>query len=171
MIKLGASGQKWLKGLHLACVGCWFGGALSLVLLYFHKPGVTDGGVLYGVNQAAHFVDMWVVVVPGAFGCLFTGLAYSLLTGWGFFRHGWVIFKWVVTLAAIAFGTFFLGPWEVAMTDISGQLGMGAVSDGAYRYNEWMGFTWGCVQVAALWVTVFVSIFKPWKNIGKKGKR
>ena len=167
-MKLSATGQKWLKGLHLVAVACWVGGAVSLVLLYFLKPGVTDGGVLYGMNQAAHFVDNWVVVVPGAFGCLLTGLAYSLLTGWGFVRHGWVIFKWVVTLSAIVFGTICLGPWETAMTEISGRLGLEALNDVAYLYNQDMNFTWGTVQVAVLIATVFISIFKPWKNISKK---
>lgn len=168
MLKLGATGQKWLKGLHLIAVASWIGGGISLLVLYFLKPGVTDGGVLYGINQAAHHVDRWVVVVPGAFGCLLTGLVYSLCTGWGFFKHGWVVVKWVVTLSAIAFGTACLGPWERAMMAISGRLGMDAVTDAAYLYNEEMNFTWGWIQVAILVVTVFVSIFKPWKNLKKR---
>lgn len=170
-MRLSASGQKWLKGMHLVAVACWIGGAVALPALYFLKPGATDGGVLYGMNQAAHHVDNWVVVIPGAFGCLLTGLAYSLLTGWGFIRHGWVILKWVTTLSAIIFGTFCLGPWEQAMVEISGRLGMGAVTDAAYLYNEQMNFTWGCVQVAVLLATVFISIFKPWKNLRKKSDR
>jgi uncharacterized membrane protein len=170
-MRLTAAGQKWLKGLHLFAVACWIGGGVSLLVLYFLKPGVGDGGVLHGINQAAHRVDMGVVVIPGAFGCLLTGLVYSLLTGWGFFRHGWLIFKWTVTVAAIVFGTVCLGPWETAMTDISGRLGMKALADAAYLYNENMNFIWGCVQVAILVATVFVSIFKPWKNIWKKSER
>jgi hypothetical protein len=167
MIRLGAAGQKWLKGLHLVAVASWIGGGISLLVLYFLKPGVTDGGVLYGINQAAHHVDRWVVVVLGAFGCLLTGLAYSLLTGWGFVKHGWVLFKWAVTLSAIVFGTLGLGPWERTMMTISGQLGMDAVTNVSYLYNQDMNFAWGCVQVAVLLATVFVSIFKPWKNLRK----
>lgn len=170
-MRLSTAGQKWLKGLHLTAVACWIGGGVSLLVLYFLKQGVDDGMVLYGVNQAAHHVDTWVVVVPGAFGCLLTGFAYSLLTGWGFIRHGWVIIKWVVTISAIVFGTICLGPWEEGMMAISGQLGMKAVTDVAYVYNEQMNFTWGLVQVSILMVTVFVSIFKPWKNIWKKSER
>lgn len=166
-MKLSANGQKWLKGLHLFTVACWVGGGVSLLMLYFLKDGIGDGGVLYGVNRAIHHVDMAVVVVPGAFGCLVTGAAYSLLTGWGFFRHGWMILKWVVTVSAILFGTFFLGPWETNMMQISGQLGAEALNDPAYLHNQTMNFTWGTVQVAVLVATVFISIFKPWKNLGK----
>jgi len=169
MFKLGTKGQKCLKGLHLIAVACWIGGGVALVLLYFLKPGAgPNDGVLYGINQAAHHVDTWVVVVPGAFGCLFTGLAYSLFTGWGFFRHGWIILKWAVTLGAIVFGTICLGPWERGMMDISGRLGMAALGDPAYLRDEWLNLTWGAAQVALLMAVVFISIFKPWKNLGKR---
>ncbi|WP_338667565.1 hypothetical protein [Pseudodesulfovibrio methanolicus] len=168
MLKLGPGGRKWLKGLHLCTVACWVGGGVALILLYFLKSGVTDGGVLYGMNRAIHHVDSYVVVIPGAFGCLLTGLAYSLFTGFGFVKHGWVILKWAVTVSAIAFGTVCLGPWERAMMDISGRLGAGALSDAAYLHNERMNFIWGLVQVAVLAATVFVSVFKPWKNLLKK---
>lgn len=168
MIKLGATGQKWLKGLHLCTAGCWVGGGIALVLLYFLKPGVTDGGVLFGMNRAIHHVDMAVVVVPGAFGCLLTGLAYSLFTGFGFFRHGWMLWKWVLTVAAIVFGTVCLGPWETEMMRLSGVLGADALTDAAYLRSERLNFIWGTVQVALLVVTVFISVFKPWKNIFRK---
>ena len=168
MYKLGPTGLKWLKGLHLCTVSCWIGGGVALLLLYFLKGGVRDGGVLYGVNQAIHHVDMAVVVVPGAFGCLLTGLAYSLLSGWGFFRHGWIICKWVVTVSAILFGTFYLGPWETEMMRISGDIGILSLTDHQYLYNQTMNGVFGTVQVAVLVVTVFISIFKPWKNVGRK---
>lgn len=165
MYKLGSTGLKWLKGAHLLAVACWIGGGVSLLLLYFLKPGAGGEGVLYGINQSIHFVDLNVVVIPGAFGCLATGLVYGVITRWGFFRHGWMIFKWAVTAAAILFGTFYLGPWETAMMEISGRLGHGALADADYLYNQRMNLVFGALQVLVLIVTVFVSIFKPWKNI------
>lgn len=77
MVKLKAKGLKWLKGFHLVAVSCWVGGGVALILLYFLKNGVTDGNVLYGINQSIHYVDIAVVVIPGALGCLITGLIYS----------------------------------------------------------------------------------------------
>ena len=122
MFKLKSQQLKWLKCFHLIAVSCWVGGAVSLMLLYFLKSGVTDGGVLYGINQSIHHVDKIVVVIPGAFGCLVTGLIYSSFSNWGFFKQTWLIFKWIVTVSAIIFGTFFLGPWETTMMEISGKL-------------------------------------------------
>lgn len=52
MIKLKSKGLKWLKGFHLIAVSSWIGGALALLLLYFLKKDITDGQVLYGINQS-----------------------------------------------------------------------------------------------------------------------
>ncbi|WP_163337881.1 hypothetical protein [Desulfopila sp. IMCC35008] len=171
MIKLNANGMKWLKSFHLIAVSCWVGGAVSLILLYFLKGKVTDDGILYGINQSIHHVDMAVVVIPGAFGCLVTGLIYSSFSNWGYFKHNWLILKWIVTITAILFGTFFLGPWETNMMEISGKLGMSSMSDDEYLYNEKMNLIFGTIQVLVLMVTIFISIFKPWKSKKVKGKR
>jgi|WetSurMetagenome_2_1015567.scaffolds.fasta_scaffold167342_1 uncharacterized membrane protein len=164
MKKLSAKGVKWLKGFHLIAVASWIGGAVSLLAMYFLKEGVTDGRVLYGINQSIHHVDMTIVVVPGAIGSLLTGLLYSIFTHWGFFKHNWLTFKWIVTVTAIVFGTFFLGPWETAMMEISGKIGIASLTDQAYLYNQQMNLMFGTLQVMVLIITVFVSILKPWKS-------
>ena len=120
MPKLGAKGLRWLKGFHLIAVSCWIGGAVALIALYFLKNKITDGAILYGINRSIHHVDIVVVVIPGAFGCLITGSLYSAFSNWGFFKQKWLIFKWIVTVAAILFGTFF--PWA-----------MGNHNDGDFR--------------------------------------
>ena len=169
MPKLGARGLRWLKGFHLIAVSCWIGGAVALILLFSLKNSATDGGVLYGINQSIHHVDMVVVVIPGAFGCLITGFLYSAFSNWGFFKHKWLIFKWIVTVAAILFGTFLLGPWETTMMEISGKLGMASLNDQWYLYNQKMNVIFGGIQCIVLMIIVFISIFKPWKK--KKSKK
>jgi len=169
MPKFKPKGLKWLKGFHLIAVSCWLGGGVSLILLYFLKNGVTDGNILYGINQSIHHVDIAVVVIPGAFGCLITGLIYSSFSNWGFFKHTWIIVKWIITIVAIISGTLFLGPWETAMLDISGKLGILSLSDAEYLYNEKMNLIFGTIQVLLLMFTIFISVFKPWKS--KKDKK
>lgn len=164
MKKLSAKGVKWLKGFHLIAVASWIGGAVSLLALYFLKIGVEDGGILYGINKSIHHVDMNIVVIPGAIGSLLTGLLYSLFSNWGFFKHNWLNFKWIVTVTAILFGTFFLGPWETAMMDISGKIGLASLTDSAYLFNQQMNLMFGTLQVLVLIITLFVSILKPWKS-------
>jgi len=167
MKKLNKNGLKWLKGFHMLTVSCWIGGAVALILLYPLKGDVNSGAVLYGINRSIHHIDMAVVVIPGACGCLATGLIYGIFTNWGFFKHTWLVFKWIVTIAAILFGTFFLGPWETAMMEISGEQGILALADPAYRYNQRMNLIFGTLQCLILVITVFISIFKPWMKVKK----
>lgn len=164
MKRLSPKGLRWLKGFHLIAVSSWIGGALALISLYFLKSGINDGGVLYGINQSIHHVDMMIVVLPGAMGSLLTGLIYSLFSHWGFFKHRWLTVKWIVTLTAIIFGTFWLGPWETAMMEISGAIGIAALQDLDYLYNQFMNLAFGTLQVSTLLILVFISIFKPWKE-------
>ena len=168
MKKIPPKNLRWIKVLHLICVSCWIGGAVSLLLLYFLKSDIDNGAVLYGINQSIHHVDMAVVVIPGAIGCLLTGLAYSTLSNWGFFRQRWIIIKWIITISAIFFGTFFLGPWETAMMNISGELGLASLADQEYLYNQRMNLWFGTLQCLVLLLTVWISVFKPWRTSTKK---
>lgn len=171
MIKLPPRQLRWLKVLHLICVSCWLGGAVSLLLLYFLKSDIDDGQVLLGINQSIHHVDMAVVVIPGAIGCLITGLAYSTLSNWGFFKQRWLLVKWIITVSAILFGTFFLGPWETTMMNISAELGLAALTDKEYLYNQRMNLWFGTLQCVVLLFTVWISVFKPWRSATHKPKR
>lgn len=167
MPKLNARGMKWLKGFHLFAVSCWIGGGVALFMLYFLKVGALDGGVLYGMNQAYHHVDIWVVIIPGAFGCLLTGLFYGIFTNWGFFKHKWILVKWVLTISAILSGTFLLGPWEERMLAISREMGLLALGDPAYMASEKNLLILGTSQTVCLILAIFLSVFKPWKKRSK----
>ena len=110
---------------------------------------------------------MTVVVIPGALGCFLTGLVYALFSNWGFFKHPWIIFKWIVIILAFLSGNF-LGSWERAMMKISGQIGITSLNDPKYLYNEKMNLIFGTIQVLVLMITMFISIFKPWKTTKAK---
>lgn len=64
-------------------------------------------------------------------------------------------------------GTFYLGPWETNMMEISGRIGIQALIDPDYLYNQRMNLIFGTAQSLILAITVFVSIFKPWKKVNK----
>lgn len=57
-----------------------FGGAISLLMPYFAKSGVNDGGEPVGFNAAGHWPGTEVMVIPGAFGYLPTGGLYAPFT-------------------------------------------------------------------------------------------
>ena len=165
MYKLKKNVLKILKLLHLLAACCWIGGAASLSVLNLSQRTSDTEGVLYGINTASHLIDMWIVVVFGALGCLITGFLYGLLTNWGFFKHTWLIWKWILTIAAILSGTFFLGVWESSMLEMSREMGQAALQDNAYLSVKTRHLMLSSVQIAALIFMVWLSVFKPW---GKK---
>lgn len=170
MPKLNPSQQKVLKLLHLIAAACWLGGAVAMLCLApLRKASVLiNDGQLHGLNMALDQVDIWVVVIPGASACLITGLIYCIFTKWGFFRHGWVAAKLILTVAACLFGTFFLGPCVETMVELSAQLGLGALSDPAYLSAESKNL-YGAIfgNLTAILIMMILSVWKPKKKKAK----
>lgn len=167
MPKLGRNGLKLLKLVHLFAASCWVGGAVSLLVLNIHNESAFNGSVLYGINSAAAAVDWWVVVICGAYGCLITGIVYGLFSNWGFFRHRWLIAKWIITVTAILTGTFFLGKFEATILAFSRDLGLASFYNRDFAVTRSMHLMGGLLQLTCLLAAVGISVFKPWKRTGK----
>lgn len=164
MLQLKKNGLRWLKLFHLAAACCWLGGAIGMLTISLLVESAENGDMLFGIVSASRRVDVWVVIIPGLFGCLLTGLIYGLFTSWGFFRHKWVIVKWVGTLAAFFFGNRFLGQWEAALLKMSRELGFGALQDPEFYQTLLLHRYGGIAQTLVLLLLVGISIFKPWKK-------
>ena len=162
MRKMGPQKQRWLKIVHLLFVCTWLGGGLSLVVLsYSGLP--EDGDELYGYLLSMKNIDD-LVIIPGAMGCLLTGLIYSVWTKWGFWKHGWVVIKWVLAVAQVLFGTFFLGPWLNRATAIAKADRVFALESAELMRNMSLNKWAGTAQVALLIVIIGISILKPLKG-------
>lgn len=165
-MKLGLKGKAWLKGFHILVSGIWVGAGICLLLLGFLKGHTPNGDELYAFNLAMKIIDDYIII-PSAMASLITGLLICWLTQWGFFKFNWIILKWVLTVAQILFGTFFLGPWTNGATAIANTERALALQNSTYLYFREMNSFYGSIQVALLIVMVFISVFKPW---GKRGK-
>ena len=159
-MRLGYSGVRWLKVFHLLFVSMWLGGAIALTLCLWMLSRHA-GPDAHGVNRAMKLIDD-CIVIPGALGCLATGFLYSLFTAWGFIRHYWVVVKWVVTLASISFGTFWLGPWLNGMESMTGHIGPQATNEAQYLSYLAGNSRGALAQVAVLTFACYISTFKPW---------
>lgn len=162
MKKMPPKGQRWLKIIHLTLAAIWLSSGFALVLLaLFLTP--EKGNAIYGTTLAMKFIDDFLII-PAANGCLLTGLIYGIWTHWGFFKHRWVILKWIITLYGIIVGTIWLGPWMNEMAAITGQLGNKALTNADYLSIRQQNIFWGALQVATLFVALGVSVLKPWKK-------
>jgi hypothetical protein len=163
MAKLGASGRKVLRTIHLIMAGLWIGGAVGLNLMIIGLQSAESDGQLLGFNLACKFMDD-AVLIPGAMGCLITGFIISLKTNWGFKKHRWVLIKWFLTVFCILFGTFYLGPTVNDQPLISGAEGLAALANPEYMNNYYSSLKGGLFQVICLVFMFYLSVFKPFKS-------
>jgi hypothetical protein len=84
--------RKFVLTSHVACSVGWLGAVAAYLALAI-------GGDTQAVGALA-FVG-WLVIVPFSLAALLTGLALSLGTEWGLFRHYWVLAKFLLTVPAI----------------------------------------------------------------------
>ena len=103
---------------------------LTLTLLVGAAPAGLGTLCVYGV------------LVPLLVAGLLTGVVSALTSPWGLFRHGWVVKKLLLTLAAIAVGLVVVGPG-----------------------TSWVRSAGLAVVLALLLLTTTLSVFKPRKEV------
>ncbi len=163
-MQLSPNGQKCLKIIHLLLVSIWFTSIVIMTAIAFLAKGLKDGGEFYMLNYIYHFID-FKILTPAAIGTFITGLVYSIFTKWGFFKHGWIIYKWFVTLALILIGTFYLGPMTAEMLNISHELKLKALENAEYLSKFEIGLWAGFINSFLLILAFIFSTLKPWKNL------
>ena len=162
MKQLSPKNQRWLKGFHSLIACMWVGAALVLIVKqFFVNP--SNSGELYGIASTMDFIDI-VIIIPGAIGVLLSGLIYSVWTNWGWFKHRWIIVKWIICLYGVIFGTYPLGPWMSSLARLSEEKGLAALADPTYLHNRTMLYAFGTFQAATLVFAVFVTALKSWKQ-------
>jgi hypothetical protein len=140
----------------------WVGAAIVLsIKQFFINP--SDAGELYGITATMDFIDIFIII-PGAIGVLLTAVIYSVWTNWGWFKHNWIVAKWMICLYGVIFGTYPLGPWMSGLAHLSREKGLAALADPTYLHNRTMLFTFGTFQVLTLIFAVFITALKPWKK-------
>lgn len=154
--------MKTLKVVHIICAILWFGSALVMNLLR-HLVAVHDAAGMYWMARILEAIDMRILV-PGAVGCLLTGVIYGAFTSWGFFRHRWLTVKWALTLIMMIFGTFYMGPLVKGNVVIGKAILDGAPSTAQYWQNVDANAYAGLLQLVLLTIVTIISVFKPQKK-------
>jgi len=161
---ISGNAQRILKILHLLAVSFWIGGYLSQVILYYICTWAESGDELFGVLRGSRFVGMFVVVYLGAYGSFFTGLAYSMCTHRGFFRHKWIIIKWGTTVYLMIVGSYLLGPWSATMLETTQAIGLEALNDPDFILSRSRLLSFFTVHMFLFVILTIVSVYKPWET-------
>lgn len=96
---------------HITCSLGWVGAVIAFLALAVigvtSDDEVTVRGAYLVMAPAA-----WFVLVPLAHASLLTGIALSLGTAWGLFRHYWVLLKLLITVFATAVLLIYMGTFR-----------------------------------------------------------
>lgn len=151
---------KVLRSMHIICVGLLMGaaaGVLASLRLMYTRGDNLD-------HLTADMVQAYLVngfFLWAFYGLLATAVVFSLFTSWGFFRHTWIVLKWV----GLVFMVFFSLNGLIPAVD-----GMAALSDGLYSipnagelYRELFrqAATMASLVIGIGVVLVGISVFKP----------
>ncbi|WP_026731945.1 hypothetical protein [Fischerella sp. PCC 9605] len=172
MKKLSVKQKNWLLSLHVAFGGIWFGTALCMIAIALSNRNTINGDQLYAINSVMKLLDDFVII-PAANLSLLTGGLLCWLTIWGFFKHYWVIVKWVATVTLIVFGTIWLGPWVNAMTAISQAERLQALQNPLYVFDYKAMLVGAIVQNICILAVIVISVLKPWRrrNVKKEEQK
>ena len=91
--------RKFALTAHVTSSVGWLGGVLSFLALAVVGLTSQDAQLVRAAYVVME-VTGWYVLVPLSVASLLTGLAQSLGTEWGLFRHYWIVIKLLLTIVA-----------------------------------------------------------------------
>ncbi|OLT40610.1 hypothetical protein BJF85_05515 [Saccharomonospora sp. CUA-673] len=140
--------------LHVLTSVGWMAQALALLTLLAVGFASADQDVRIAATSMAHVLDT-SLLAPLANASAFTGFLLSATTAWGFFRHWWVVAKFVLTIAALNVGIFVL---SANLNDAAADAEAGAVvANPALLVGS-------ALMAASIAFQAWLSVAKPWKR-------
>ena len=89
--------RKLLLTVHITSSVGWFGTVVGFLALAVTGLASDDAQVVRSVYLAMELIARYAIV-PFCLASLFTGIASSLASEWGLFRHYWIVMKLLITL-------------------------------------------------------------------------
>lgn len=128
--------------LHVVTSVGWLSQAVALLALVLYGMKTGDDNAF----KMARVLDHQVLAFMGA-ASAFTGMMLSATTPWGYFRHWWVLSKFVITVGQLYVGVFILSD------------NLEAASHG--HVTPWLPVGTACM-ISAFAFQTWLSVAKPW---------
>lgn len=160
MEKLNAEGVKILKIFHLIFSMMWVVGVMAMAILSMQK--VQSGDELYMLLRISRLIDD-ALVIPGAILTVITAIIYGMFTNWGFFKHKWIVVKWILAILIIIAGTFYFSPLLDNSLEIANVTRDLALDNEDVLQNSRITLLGAFVQGSLLIFVIVISVIKPWK--------
>jgi uncharacterized membrane protein len=161
MAKLSLRQRHWVLSFHIISAALWTGGVISLLLVEWYNHQTQSGDVLNALDRIINQIDEWIII-PAATGSISTATLLCWGTNYGFTKFYWTIVKWILTVALMVFGSFYLDPWGVKAEAISTSEGLKALENVVYNFNVHGILIGGAGNFVCLMAIVIISVLKPW---------
>ena len=162
MKKIGPSGMKWLKIIHVFLVVVFFGGILSSLALNLHIN--LDKYEDSYLNYKNIIVISDNVVRWGAIGTLLVGFVYGFFTNWGFFKHRWVGVKFILYIIQTIVGIFIIDKLMISNMELLESQKELALSNSIFIRNHEIRQYAIYFQVVVTTFIFIISFLKPWRK-------
>jgi uncharacterized protein with FMN-binding domain len=149
-----------LKASHITFVSLVGGGLFSMMLLFLVKRGLGQNDNIFMLDLSIFKIFSWVVNYS-FFGIIATALIYSLFTLWGFFKHHWILLKWVLLIGMFILTWSLLGPSINGMTSLSDAGFHLTGSQDDYTTFIERSFLYTLIEFGLVIGVIFISTIKP----------
>lgn len=164
--KLSIKAKHWWVITHIFFFILYFSGLLATLLLTISSTYITDPEQLYITHVYVKYAD-WYLIIPGAFGCIITGVWLSVRTHWGLLNYYWIIVKTLGNVIAIGFGGYWMANWYDYTIELTTHGHHNFFHNPVYAESR-LGLIYGSIgSMILLGYLVIISKFKPW---GKRQK-
>lgn len=152
---------KYLKWIHVILASFMLGGIFTMLILILLKRGLTTLNAPFLMDYAIYQVFN-IIIIYSFIALVFTTVIFGTLTKWGFFKHYWIILKWMGLV--ILYVLVWLGWGEsingmVALSD-GGLIIPGSIID--YQLQTDHGYFFTIIAFILILLVYFISILKPW---------
>ncbi|MDR0747348.1 MAG: DUF2269 family protein [Helicobacteraceae bacterium] len=156
-MKLSNRGYKLLKIIHILSSSIWIGaGVIDLFLL----TAILNENNLSEILLAIHFIDL-LIIIPANLIVFTTGIIFSKFTEWGFFRHRWIILKYIINLIPTIGGGLIFAPSIINMLSIVERIGERALVDPSFILSKNIFTGSLIVMLILLIIAVCLAVIKP----------
>jgi hypothetical protein len=156
-MKLSSKGYKVIKTIHILSSSVWIGaGVIGLFLLTV----VLNKNNLQEILLAIHYIDL-LIIIPANLITFITGIMFSKFTSWGFFKHKWLVLKYIINLIPLTGGAFIFAPSIINMLAIVNETGEDALLNPSFILSKNI-FTGAFAVILLLLVAaVCLTVMKP----------
>ena len=148
-------GMRWMRILHIISTGIWFGATVAVLAL--GVQGFFASHDDFVAIAATMTMLSWVALASMAVFTLGQAVVYGLWTQWGFFKHRWVLWKWVCVAVLVV----LIGAGLVVLSAAADKARAGTFVGGLTDGGAFLALM--AAQVAALLVSIWLSVYKPGK--------